>query len=304
MLKLNVPNETADLDTVLLGIALQSGPVPLLHDTYDPKSYFHILSGTYPLEKNMINELHEFRSVLEKYGVTVLRPKNVPQCNQIFARDIGFVVDSFFFKSNILPQREKEFDAIDFLLAQIDPKDIIEFPEHIHVEGGDVIVFNDYIFVGYYNQEDYPQMITARTNRAAVDALQNFFPNKKVKAFELRKSNKDAFKNALHLDCCFQPVGYDKLVFHPEGFLNPSDIDWIKEFFGQKNCFIATSQQMYDMNCNVFSMKPNVVVSDPSFTALNQWFKAQGIRVESVSLAEVSKQGGMFRCSTLPLIRK
>jgi hypothetical protein len=35
--------------------------------------------------------------------------------NQIFSRDIGFVIDDIFIKSNILPDRERELDAIQYL---------------------------------------------------------------------------------------------------------------------------------------------------------------------------------------------
>jgi hypothetical protein len=39
--------------------------------------------------------------------------------NQIFSRDIGFVIDDIFIKSNILPDRERELDAIQYLIETI-----------------------------------------------------------------------------------------------------------------------------------------------------------------------------------------
>ena len=47
--------------------------------------------------------------------------------------------------------------------------------------------YNEYIFVGTYSGEDYPEYITARTNLDAVIALQELFPEKNCKSFELRK---------------------------------------------------------------------------------------------------------------------
>jgi len=41
-------------------------------------------------------------------------------------------------------------------------------PDEYHMEGGDVMPWNDYIFIGTYTKEDYPAYITARTNRQAV----------------------------------------------------------------------------------------------------------------------------------------
>jgi len=60
---------------------------------------------------------------------------------------------------------------------------------------------------------------------------------------------------------------------------------------------------MYDMNSNVFSIAPNVVVSERKFYRLNNWLRDQGITVEEIPYSEIAKQEGLLRCSTLPLIR-
>ena len=102
MLELNVKNETARLRKVILGVANSNGPTPTVDEAYDPKSLEHIVADTYPLEKDMIVEMDAFNAVFEKYNVTVYRPELIPNYNQIFARDIGFVIDDVFIKSNIL----------------------------------------------------------------------------------------------------------------------------------------------------------------------------------------------------------
>ena len=88
--------------------------------------------------------------VFQRYGVNVFRPSTIENCNQIFARDIAFVIDTKLIKSNILPDRAEEYHALEPLLEQISPDDVIELPEDCHVEGGDVILCNDYIFIGVY----------------------------------------------------------------------------------------------------------------------------------------------------------
>jgi len=60
---------------------------------------------------------------------------------------------------------------------------------------------------------------------------------------------------------------------------------------------------MYEMNSNVFSISPDVVVSEKHFTRLNAWLRAQGFTVEEIPYSEISKQEGLLRCSTLPLLR-
>ena len=303
MISLNIQNETAPLKAVVLGVAQENGPTPKLEDAYDPKSREHIKAGTYPLESDMIREMEDFATVLKKYGVKVYRPEIIRDCNQIFSRDIAFVIEDTLIKANILPDREEEYQAIKYIVDQIDPVKIVHPPKEVHVEGGDVMPWNEYIFVGTYTGSDYSDYITARTNQAAIDFLSDLFPHKIVKAFELKKSNTNPKENALHLDCCFQPVGKDKAILHKEGFLIASEYQWLKDYFGPENIFEITQEEMYEMNSNIFSISPTVVVSDERFTRLNEWLSDKGITVETIEYKEIAKQEGLLRCSTLPLIR-
>ncbi|MFY9235825.1 MAG: arginine deiminase family protein [Flavobacteriaceae bacterium] len=303
MISLHIQNETAPLKAVVLGVAQENGPTPKLEDAYDPKSREHIKAGTYPLESDMIREMEDFATVLKKYGVKVYRPEIIRDCNQIFSRDIAFVIENTLIKANILPDREEEYQAIKYIVDQIDPVKIVHPPKEVHVEGGDVMPWNEYIFVGTYTGSDYSDYITARTNQAAIDFLSDLFPHKIVKAFELKKSNTDPKENALHLDCCFQPVGKNMAILHKAGFLIETEYEWLRDFFGRDHVFEITKEEMYQMNSNIFSIAPNVVVSDQRFTRLNTWLTSKGITVEAIEYKEIAKQEGLLRCSTLPLIR-
>ncbi|MBE16252.1 MAG: arginine deiminase family protein [Dokdonia sp.] len=303
MLKLHIKDETSRLRAVILGTAESCGPTPSLDEAYDPKSAQHIAAGTYPLEKDMLQEMEAVAAVLKKYDVEVFRPKVIKDYNQIFSRDIGFVIDNKFIKANILPDREREIEAIQYIIDQVPSTHVFRLPEDAHVEGGDVMPYNDYLFVGTYTGSDYSQFITARTNKEAVDYLAQLFPKKKVVSFELRKSNTDPKENALHLDCCFQPVGNGKAIIHKNGFLIEEEYDWLVNLFGKENVFEITKEEMYQMNSNVFSIAPDVVISEKNFTRLNTWLRSQDITVEEVPYGEIAKQEGLLRCSTLPLIR-
>lgn len=304
MIKLNITNETAKLKAVVLGTAKSVGPIPKPEDCYDPKSLEHVLAGTYPKEQDMVQEMEEVAAVLKKYNVEVYRPEIIEDYNQIFSRDIAFVIDDKLVKANILPDREKEYLAIQHVLDLIGSENIIQLPEECHVEGGDVMPWNEYLFVGTYSGEDYPDYITARTNSAAVNELQKQFPNKIVKPFELRKSNTNAKENALHLDCCFQPIGKNKAILHKNGFLIEDEYNWLKNYFGEENIFEITKEEMYNMNSNVFSISEDVVISEVNFKRLNTWLRENGFTVEEVHYSEIAKQEGLLRCSTMPLIRE
>jgi len=302
-MKLNIQNETSRLRAVILGIAHSNGPTPSIEDAYDPKSIEHIKAGTYPKSEDMVKEMEAVAKVLEKYDVTLYRPKSIKDYNQIFARDIAFVIEDKLIKANILPDREREYEAIQHVIKQIDDDKVITLTEECHVEGGDVMPWNDYIFIGMYSGADYADYITARTNMDAVIAIQELFPHKTVKSFELRKSNTNAKENALHLDCCFQPIGTDKAILHKNGFLVESEYQWLVNFFGKENIFEITKEEMYNMNSNVFSIAEDVIISEQNFTRLNTWLRENGFTVEEVPYAEIAKQEGLLRCSTMPLIR-
>ncbi|MCO6174235.1 arginine deiminase family protein [Flavobacterium sp. NRK F10] len=303
MLKLNIKNETSRLRAVILGTAQSNGPTPTKSEAYDPKSLEHILAGTYPLEEDMVKEIEAFNQVFEKYDVEVFRPQIIENYNQIFARDIGFVIDDVFIKANILPDRERELDAIQYVIDQMDPTKVVRPPEKVHIEGGDVMPWNEHIFIGTYKGSDYKDYITARTNMYGVDFIKEMFPNKIVKEFDLVKSRIEPRDNALHLDCCFQPVGIDKGIIYKSGFREEADYLYLVDIFGKENLFHIEREEMYHMNSNIFSIAPDVVVSERNFTRLNNWLRANGFTVEEIPYAEISKQEGLLRCSTLPLIR-
>lgn len=304
MLNLNITNETNKLKSVILGTAVSNGPTPTAEEAYDPKSLEHILAGTYPVESDMILEMEAFNQVFQRYDVKVYRPELIENYNQIFARDIGFVIDDVFIKANILPDRERELNAIQYVINQMDATKVVRPPVEVHIEGGDVMPWNDYIFIGTYKGSDYKDFITARTNLEGVEYIKSLFPNKKVKAFDLVKSKLEARDNALHLDCCFQPVGTNKGIIYKSGFREEADYEFLLKLFGKENLFHITRDEMYHMNSNVFSIDKNVVVSERNFTRLNQWLRENDFIVEEIPYAEIAKQEGLLRCSTLPLCRE
>ena len=303
MLELNVNNETSRLVTVVLGTAKSNGDTPSAEECYDPKSRENVLKGTYPKEEDMIQELDELENVLLKYDVKVYRPEVINHYNQIFSRDIGFVIDDSFIISNILPERSEEISAIDKIISFISIDKIISLPQNCHIEGGDVILHNDYIFIGTYDGDDYSNFKTARTNYKAIKFLKEKFTEKKIISFDLIKSDLEPAKNALHLDCCLQPVGNGKLVTCPDAFLKRDQYEWLIDYFGKENILEISLTEMSEMNCNFFSIDTNIVVSEKSFNKVNNWLRSFDIVVEEIKYKEISKQGGLLRCSTLPLKR-
>ncbi len=304
MLNVYVGDETSPLKAVILGTANGAGDVPKMEDAYDPKSKEHIAAGTYPKEEDMAKEMEAFANILKKYNVKVFRPEIIDNYNQIFSRDIGFVIGNKFIKPRVLKDRDEEIQGIQYVIDQIAPENIVSVPVEVRIEGGDVMPWKDHIFVGYSEREDFEKYVVARTNRAGLDFLQKQFPNKTVKGFQLNKSDDVAKDNALHLDCCFQPIGENEAIIYKEGFKFEEDYEYLKNYFGEDNLIHISRDEMYEMNSNVFSISPKVVVVERNFVRLTEVLKQRGYVVEPLPYAEISKMEGLLRCSTLPLIRE
>lgn len=304
MIALNIQNETGQLEAVVLGIADSFGGTPRLEDCYDPKSREHIKAGTFPKQEALIAEMNSFHLILKKHGVKVYRPEEIEGLNQIFSRDIAFVIDHKIVLPNIIEDRVDELKAIQSVLEEIATEQLVKMPQKARAEGGDVMPWNEYLFVGYSEDQDFEKYQVARTNIEGVSFLKNAFPNRIIKAFELNKSDENPRENALHLDCCFQPIGKGQAILFEEAFKNAEDVAFLVDYFGEENIIRITRDEMYEMNSNVFSISPEIIVSEQGFVRLNNELRKRGFQVEEVAYAEIAKMEGLLRCSTMPLRRK
>ena len=304
-MKLNIKNETGKLKSVVLGQPKSMGPIPTLEESYDAKSYHSIEHNIYPKEEDIISEVSAFEAVLKKYDVEVLRPAIIKDYNQVFARDVAFVIEDKMIISNVIKDREDEQEAYRKIFEKVEWRKIINLPETAHIEGGDVIVWNDYLFIGTCYSEDYRSFKTARTNEYAIEILKEYFPKKRIIDLDLKKNDKIPYEGIVHLDCTFNPIGKDKCIIYKNGFVDESDYELIVDIFGEENCFNITDEEMFEMNPNIFSISPEVVVSDHTFTRMNKHLRdVWGFTVEEIPYREVSKMGGLLRCSTMPLVRE
>lgn len=304
-MKLNIKNETGRLKSVVLGQPKSIGPVPTLEESYDAKSYYSIENGIYPKEEDIIAEMTAFEKVLKKYDVEVFRPNIIKDYNQVFARDVAFVIEDKMIISNVIKDRADEQEAYRKIFEKVEWRKIINLPETAHIEGGDVIVWDGFLFVGTCFSEDYRNYKTARTNEYAIEILKEYFPKKRIIDLDLKKNDKVPYQGVLHLDCTFNPIGKDKCIIYKDGFVDESDYQLIIDIFGEENCFHITPEEMFEMYPNIFSISPEVVVSDETFTRMNDFLRNEwGFTVEEIPYREISKMGGLLRCSTMPLVRE
>ena len=303
MIEVKVDNEYSALKSVILGLARDMGDPPKVFDVYDPRSLYHIKNNSYPSEVDVKKDVESFYKILIKHNVDVLRPDNIKNCNQVFARDLGFTISNIFFQSNIVPNREEELVGVSGIINNLDAG-VVKLPDYMHIEGGDVVIHNDKLFIGTYSGEDYSELITARTNQESISYLEKMIPSKEIMSINIKKSNTDVFENVLHLDCCFQPIGKRKAIICPDSFVNKSDVEYLIGYFGKKNTYLAYGQEAYMLISNLLVISPEVIVSDKRFSKINTWLERNDFLVEKISYENVSKMSGLFRCSTLPLLRE
>lgn len=297
-------NETATLRTVVLGLPDSPGVAPSLSEAYDATSYRSVELGIYPQDADIKREMDSLLAVLEKHQVEVLRPNFIPDYNQIFARDVAFTIDDRYFVANMIEDRMREVEAFRPVFDRIAPGHLVEMPKEVHAEGGDVLLYDDYLFIGTCRDDEFDRYKTARTNRAGIEFFTRKFPNKKVIPLHLRKHDTDPTQSILHLDCTFQPVAEGKAVVYPEGFAREEEYQLIESIFGKENLFVVTQEEAMSLSTNLFSLSPRVIISEERFERLNHHLATEwGMVVETVPYHEISKEGGLLRCSTCPIIR-
>ena len=127
-MKLRVVNEWDVLDTVIVGTAASMGGTPTVAESYDPKSKEHIRAGTFPTEADCQRELNGLASLLESHGVRVLRPNTLQDVNQLFARDVGAVVEDRLVATRMIEDRAAEWEGIAPLLSGVSESHILRPP--------------------------------------------------------------------------------------------------------------------------------------------------------------------------------
>ena len=198
---------------------------------------------------------------------------------------------------------EVEFAHCNFKLRGKESDDDVRFVKNLALSYN--VPFHHFSFdTKEYSNQHKISIQMARTNEKAINQIKILFPHKNIFSFELNKSDLSARDNALHLDCCFQPIGKNKAIIYEGGFKNYDDVLLITEKFGDNNLIRISREEMYNMNSNIFSISENVIVSENGFKRLNRLLSEQGFIVEEIKFSEIAKMEGLLRCTTLPLQRR
>ncbi len=288
---LNIVNEYDRLTHVVVGTARgyhrDATQVEVVNETQ--KDTF--AAGAYPTEETLMPEFNAFKSVLAENNVLVYEPKLAPETvqDQTCPRDIGFVIgDVMVIAAMHDHSRKEEFAGISHLL-ELWQASVLQAPEGVFLEGGDVVIDQGCIFVG----------IGQRSDRGGFEFLKSHFGDKFNVVPMPCRSVLDG-ENVLHLDCTFQPLGLGHALIYKEGLeVIPAEIT------GRYSLIPVDRFEADALATNILSIRPDTLIarSAPECARVNAELRKSGYQVIEVKFDLVPSTGGSFRCATLPVRR-
>ncbi|MFT9396826.1 MAG: arginine deiminase family protein [Bifidobacterium psychraerophilum] len=219
-------------------------------------------------------------------GVKVHTLPSVPDVDiQLYPRDIAFAVDDTLILSRSRdPIRQKEQRALERYLSQFSK---VEGIESGHIEGGDVMVTDDVVFVG----------LSEATNLQGISALRSCFAragiDREIVPIEF------SGRGVVHLDTKFTMVG-PKLGYIHSSSLTPYSRSLIAERF---ELIEADDAEARALMVNTVALAPDRIIIDSRARRLAEGLRAHHVEPVPLDFSEVTKFPGGFRCATLPLRR-
>ncbi|REB08184.1 hypothetical protein DVB69_08305 [Sporosarcina sp. BI001-red] len=223
----------------------------------------------------------EFERKLKEHNIEVIKlPSSERYPEQVFTRDIGFTLGDRLFLADMASDIRKGEEAAlqNWLLQENIPFRVSES----RVEGGDVIVDRNRVFVG----------ISSRTSEESVQHLEQTLPDHEI----IRVPFNEKY---LHLDCVFNVISPEVGLYFPEAF----DVETRKNLESMYNLIEVEKEEQFTMGTNVLSIGSGQLFSLPQNPQVNAAMRSKGFDVIEVDFSEIIKSGGSFRCCSMPVVR-
>lgn len=242
---------------------------PARYDVKDKKIDFQL----------MFNQYNNFINFLIDEGVKIHFVDPIYGTSQVYTRDIAFIIEDIMFKCKLARgDRESESNEID---KYIKNNNIRYYTMQNHIEGGDVIVYNDKIFIG----------LSTRTSLEATIELDEVLKNM-GKYYEIIPINFNK-EVMLHLDCVFNVLNDESCVISEYVYDNYK----IESIF--KNVYYLDKETSVELGTNIICVKNKKILS--SNKRVTKMLNNNGIKAIYIDYSEFVKGGGSFRCTTLPI---
>ncbi|MCM3757834.1 arginine deiminase family protein [Sporosarcina aquimarina] len=231
--------------------------------------------------KKAMQQHKEFESKLKEHNVEVIKlPSSEHYPEQVFTRDIGFTLGERLFLADMASDIRKGEEAAlqNWLLQENIPFRVSES----RVEGGDVIVDRNRVFVG----------ISSRTSEESVMHLEQILPDHEV----IRVPFNEKY---LHLDCVFNVISPEDGLYFQEAF----DAETRENLESMYNLIEVNKEEQFTMGTNVLSIGSGRLFSLPQNPQVNAAMRSKGFDVIEIDFSEIIKSGGSFRCCSMPVVR-
>lgn len=225
----------------------------------------------------------EFVKTLNEHGVDViLLPYHKKYPEQVFTRDIGFTLGQTIFVAEMATDVRAGEENV---LKQWLEDEEISYYNLIgeRIEGGDVIIDGDTIYVG----------LSERTTEKASEQLKRLLVQYNVVAIPFKE-------RYLHLDCIFNIISPEVALIYPKALMQ-KDIDYLASRY---ELIEVSEEEQFQLGTNVLSIGNKRVFSLPINKNVNKQLRDRGFDVIEVDITEIIKSGGSFRCCTLPILRE
>ena len=159
------------LTSIIIGSALDSGDSPREEDCYDPTTLSTVKRGIYPKQELLGQQLEALAKTLESLSVKVYRPKNLLQVDQIFARDVGFVIQDMLVRSKMIEDRAIGMGRCKGFTARNKERNPSIRCTHRRRR---CLIAGNKLYVGYSDEATISSLKTARTNEKALFGFKRF----------------------------------------------------------------------------------------------------------------------------------
>ncbi|WP_261129274.1 dimethylarginine dimethylaminohydrolase family protein [Bacillus sp. Marseille-Q3570] len=229
-----------------------------------------------------VEQHNQFIKILRENGAEViLLPYHEKFPEQVFTRDIGFTLGQTVFISKMGSDVRK--GEVGIVKQWLDDEEMSYFNlSEEKIEGGDVLIDQDTIFVG----------LSYRTDQKAVDHLQSILTTYKVMGIPFNEKY-------LHLDCVFNVVSPEVALIFPPA-LDKRELDL---FSSRYELIEVSEEEQFTLGTNVLSIGHKKIISLPINTEVNAQLRKKGFEVIEIDISEIIKSGGSFRCCTMPILR-
>ena len=212
----------------------------------------------------------------------ILLPYHKKYPEQVFTRDIGFTLGQTIFIANMATDIRAGEENV--LKQWLEDEDISYYNlAEERIEGGDVIIDQNTIYVG----------LSDRTDQKAAEHLQRLLTPYQVIPIPFKEKY-------LHLDCVFNIVSPDVALIYPDA-LRKNDIELLSSRY---ELIEVSGEEQFQLGTNVLGIGNKRVLSLPVNEKVNHQLRTRGFHVIEVDITEIIKSGGSFRCCTLPILRK